>query len=834
MKIKSITLAMVMAFAFSPLVNAQTTDHKESLNINVTTPGTLGDLVLAQTENFSDVKYFTLSGRLNDDDFYTLSNRMTNIVTLDMGNVDNDVMPEKSFYGNKVLKSIVLPKKLLVISNDMFFRCNNLSNIAFPPNLRKIGRSALYECISLTNLVLPETVDTLEDYSLQGCKNITSVKIPARMKHWGNEVFYNWGKLESITIPEGITEIRHYTFYGCDSLKSIVIPSWVTTIGDHAFHYCKNLKNVTLPEGLINLEGEAFSNCYALTEIDLPSTLRLVSTAFYQCHNLKIIRCHAINPPSASTYYRDGLSLSDSATIYVPAVSLTTYKQTKAWDSHPILPLDEMPQSLSFYSDRTLDLPTTLPAGYKPSMLLGLNYDVNGAYGWSAKYYQYYPAVTVNGNATLSLSDFHAEYELRYLEGYSSSNTYYLPKLRSCLINNAPIRSDKVSLTFNFNYTYNISWNFVALPFNARVADMKLTQGSDFVIYEYSGAKRAASDFNNTWQRVPNDAILQAGKGYIMKFSNPNETATFYAIDDNHKNDIFRRTEANVQLEEYLSEYAHNRSWNFIGNPYPAYYDTRLMQYDAPFVVWDRNDRQYATYTPYDDDYVLEPGDGFFLQRPIDKASVTFPLEGRQGSKNVVERNLAPSHRAAANNKATNRTVFNLSLNGEEGMTDRTRFVLNPQATTGYDDGCDATKFTSLDPQVPQLYTIENGERYSINERPIGNGIIHLGLTLSAHGTYTLSMAAPKGGSWQQEDIILVDHLTGNRVKLTNDAYTFTAETGIYNNRFTLEFGSVTGITDVNVNNNGNETYDLQGRRMNNSSLKKGIYIIGGKKQVVK
>ena len=827
-------LALVLATAFAQRVNAQTTDHKETLNINVTTPGTLGDLVLAQTENFSDVKNLTLSGRLNDDDFYTLSKRMTSVVTLDMLNVDNETMPESCFYENKVLTSIVLPKKLLVISNSMFFRCDNLSSITFPPNLRKIGRSAMTECIGLTSLVLPETVDTLEDYSLQGCENISYVKLPARMKYWGDEIFYNWDKLETITIPEGITEIRHYTFYGCDALKSIVIPSWVTNIGDHAFHYCKKLENVTLSEGLIDLDGEAFSLCESLAEIDLPSTLRMVSTAFYQCRNLKTIRCHAINPPSASTYHSNGGSLSESATIYVPAVSLTTYKQTKAWDSHTILPLDEMPATLAFYSDMELNLPATLPAGYKPNMLLGLNYDVNGAYGWNAKYYQYYPAVTINGNTMLSLSDFHAEYDARDVESSNSYSSFYPAKLRSCIINNAPIRSDKVSLTFKLTYYAGGVWQFISLPFNARVSEMELAEGSDFVIYGYSGANRAAADFDNTWQRIPNDGILQAGKGYIIKCSNRDEIATFHAINDDHKNDIFRQTEAVVPLEEYTSDYSHNRSWNFIGNPYSAYFDTRLMQYDAPFVVWDIRNRQYRTYTPYDDDYVLSPGEGFFLQRPLNQASVAFPLEGRQGSKEVVERTTSRSLTAAAD-----RTVYNLTLSSADGLTDRTRLVLNPQATTAFDYGRDATKFASIDPQVPQFYTLAAGISYSINERPVGDGIVSLGFKVAAAGDYTISLVPTQKG----EPLTLVDHATGMRTLLTDgEGYTFHAETGTFDSRFTLEVGNaVTDIKNVYDNDNGNEIYDLQGRRMDNSStftlpssLKKGIYIQGGKKYIVK
>jgi hypothetical protein len=48
-------------------------------------------------------------------------------------------------------------------------------------------------------------------------------------------------------------------------------------------------------------------------------------------------------------------------------------------------------------------------------------------------------------------------------------------------------------------------------------------------------------------------------------------------------------------------------------------------------------------------------------------------------------------------------------------------------------------------------------------------------------------------------------------------------------------FGDVTGIANVNGNKEvtGN-VFDLQGRQMNNAQLKKGLYILNGKKQIVK
>ena len=106
----------------------------------------------------------------------------------------------------------------------------------------------------------------------------------------------------------------------------------------------------------------------------------------------------------------------------------------------------------------------------------------------------------------------------------------------------------------------------------------------------------------------------------------------------------------------------------------------------------------------------------------------------------------------------------------------------------------------------------------------------------SATGTYTLSLAAPKGGTYAQEPIVLIDHETGTRTLITDGAYTFTASSGTHDSRFTLELGAVvTNVQHVAVAQQQTEpVFDLQGRRLAPAMLHKGLYIIGGKKHVVK
>ena len=67
--------------------------------------------------------------------------------------------------------------------------------------------------------------------------------------------------------------------------------------------------------------------------------------------------------------------------------------------------------------------------------------------------------------------------------------------------------------------------------------------------------------------------------------------------------------------------------------------------------------------------------------------------------------------------------------------------MLNDEASAGYDLSCDASKFMSMDVTVPQLYTIgADGTTYAINERPLSDGRVRLGLYLPQDGAYTLSL----------------------------------------------------------------------------------------------
>ena len=130
-------------------------------------------------------------------------------------------------------------------------------------------------------------------------------------------------------------------------------------------------------------------------------------------------------------------------------------------------------------------------------------------------------------------------------------------------------------------------------------------------------------------------------------------------------------------------------------------------------------------------------------------------------------------------------------------------------------------------PVFYDLYTIENGTQFAINERPLGDGTVQVGIKVAADDTYTISALRN-----QFQSIVLVDNETGIETDLTNASYTFQASKGSSENRFMLRIGGtvVTDVQSVNVAQQTGQTYNLQGQRID--VPQKGLYIMNGKKVI--
>lgn len=735
-----------------------------NLNIDVDAPGSLGDKILAQTENLADVNRLTITGTLNEEDLYSIKNRLPNLVEIDLSGVNMPVMNSEMFSNRKALEKIVLPKNLREISSYVLNGCVSLETVYFSDSLRIIGNDAFNGSDKLKEIIVPEGVVEIGDRAFADCEGLEVLHLPSTLK----------------TVSSSLAS-------GCDKLKEILLPEGIEEIQSDAFGYDSNLTNVTLPSTLMKLASSAFYSCIGLQSIVLPEKLISCANAFAGCSNLKEVTSLALFPP----YLNDESLLGGGSTdyedrkLYVPALNINDYKLTKGWDQFPtILGINELPQNINVYKPSEFELPDTLSKNYKPNLsLLENDYVYNQDCGYG------YASLKVSGNPTLSLGKFDMVYNpYSYNNKYAANSPCY-----NALINEANMRADSVQITL---YNTSNRWHFLSFPYDVKISDiMPLYENTNWVIRKYSGASRAAQDMDKTWQNMTADSVLQAGVGYIWQSTCSKNSCGFVvpALNNAQKNLIFANDTRSIALEEHLSEFAHNRSWNLIGNPFPSFYDIRFIDFTAPITVWNDNNSTYEAYSPLDDEYILRPGEAFFVQRPVDKATIEFAPEGRQTTRLVREMPQSIVARAQGRGLQVERQVFNIELSNGE-ITDRTRFVLNEDASRDYDLATDAGKFMSPDASVSQLYTIENGVSLSINERPLGDGMIALGAYFGRKGSYTLSL-----NTRADAQVYLIDNLTGAETDLTMQDYTFNAEAGTVNDRFVIvvkKEGTTTGLSN--------------------------------------
>lgn len=852
--------------------------------------GDLGHVVIEEAGYLQEVNKLIIEGELNVDDWSKIK-QMTNLTELDLSKALIDEIPNEAFNGRWAIDKVLLPPTLKKIGTYAF-QGTALTSVNIPDNVETIEGYAFSNARQLQEVHLPDSLTSLGRYAFSACRSLRTVKIPTKLKEIPWYTFDGCNSLQSVELHDSITGIGDYSFRNCN-LREITLPKSTTWVGGYAFNGNSNLSKVTLNEGLIdiwayafqdtaidtlncpstlrNIYNAAFAGCrnlrqinlnegltrievYALannkaTEIVLPSSLEYCSqSAFDDCDSLVTIEARSVMPPNTGS----GCPLTGTdltkAVLYVPVWSLAEYQLATGWNQfYTFRTSDFMPQYVKVNKDFYFTLRDELDPDYRPDIELTVtNNQITDSQGNSD--YQH-GNLTISGRSKLAVNDFsmvlspYAKYSYEQNYYYNENYRYLRP---TSLIVKGEMRAENVTINL-WNATNR--WQFVSFPFDVKVSDIvPVDSTTSWVIRGHSGAERAAGNAAAVWQNLSADDVLQAGKGYIMQCFKPNDKNGSYdaaqftvrpLTTTVNRQQIFNADNRTVALEEHLAEFEHNRSWNLIGNPYPSYFDTRFLDFGAPFMVWNSNNQNYEAYSPVDDSYILAPAEAFFVQRPVDQESITFLKDGRQTdryARTLVEEEpaSAPQRIRAAydsnTHTAAQRTVFNITLAKDGQQADRTRVVINEAATMQYDLSRDAAKFTGTEPAVSQIFTINGATRYAINERPLNNGQALLGLHFGTDGTYTIGLSNQPDGQ-----VTLEDRLTGTKLQLNGTAgYSFTAKAGDSIDRFVLHFDAVaTGINAATANeaDRNDDTYTLDGRKVNNPTAP-GLYIKGGKKVI--
>lgn len=796
--------------------------ESQYITINLSAPGTLGVEALSHVNTLPEMHYLRLTGKMNASDWNDIS-KMTGLWAIDMTNVDIETIPASAFT-KTAIRFVDLPTKLKTIGDNAFdnryltgplvlpegldsigkeaFQENYITEVTIPESVRGIGQAAFYDNQYLQSATLNNKMETIVRSLFNNCKNLAVVHGGKNVKNlvyrafYGcdslrsikdvvpvtidREVFYNCQKLDSINFSR-IKSIGYDSFYQCYSLKEADLTT-LTSIDNRGFIACTGLKKVTLGNDITTIKSDAFYLCHALEEVVLGSSINSLETDCFKSDQnaLKRVYITAPAPPAVGStpFYSP-----TSVTLYVPEYAMVSYKLDNYWSKFTkVEPNPNTPDKVNLY--KKLELTSNARIPNSPDIFLGsrgaliVNGDNAQTFG---KYTQY---MTIAENTSASL-------------------------ISRCK------QMTSTSSQFNF-YLGSGYWYYLCMPFDVKRSDIILPKGTSLAVRYYDSESRATNGASGNWKDVSADAVLQTGKGYIFRLSSSGSVG-FPATEETH-NAIFRSEAITTQLVQYPAVESANAGWNFVGNPYPCFYDIYYMDFASPITAWDVDNRTYKAYSAADDEFVLSPQQAFFVQKPELVDAITFQPAGRQINKTIDHSALAK--RRAASNKQVQRKLVDVSLTCAD-RTDRTRVVVNANASDDFCADNDAVKMMAYE-GTPQIYTIAGADQLAVNEGAHRGGSVALGMYLPADDTYTIAIDRNELGAK------LLDY--GVEVEMP---YTFSAAEGYADDRFTLTFDtSTTGINTVATDAKTDDAiYTIDGRRVN-STAQKGIYIQNHKKIV--
>ena len=648
-----------------------------------------------------------------------------------------------------------------VIGSSMFGKLDKLISVKLPKNATCIRAFALERCSSLVEVVLPVWLEDIRSYAFSGCSQLEHVKLPSMLKTIGSSAFS-----------------------GCSRLKNIDLPPTLKIIGAEAFSGCSNLEKISLP-GVETIVSRAFSGCSKLSEVRIPSTLKNIQSAAFDCENLKKVYTYTVEPIiiGQNTFPK---TTFETGTLYIPKQSKNNYYWNTQWSQFAkLVEFDEPYKYFYLNKEYTLDDRFT----GEPDI------DINPGGG-----------IIVPGKPELPPQDA----DTIHIKGDG--------KNWATIIANANLNAKGlyIDITIKAN-----RWYFFSFPFKVRKADISCGKNVKFVFRTYNGAIRAKYGKGGWIDLDSSEEYLYPGKGYIFQASL--DCTLSIKIE---KNEFGKLPNVNVdtKLDIHTSTNEQNASWNFVGNPFTAFYDINDMGYKSPIPRWNSDSNTYEAVRPGDDNAFLNPFEAFFVQCPKDNDDINFGGDNRLTQTGRDKKMNSQMQKARMEGQFdVQRQIVNLTLS-DGTTTDKTRVVFNPDKKAGYERDCDAAKFESNG--ASELYSVEAlAGRLAINERPEGS--VKIGYRAAKAGEYTI--AAQR----MDRQVLLRDNDLQITFDLTQGDYHFTSDAGEFDNRFmllidnsTTGIGDIVSTTGVNVKPTdcGLNISNLQGKTLHVYALNGALY----------
>ena len=581
-----------------------------------------------------------------------------------------------TFENCTALESVILPEGITSLGGYTFSNCTSLKGIDLPSTLTSLGSYCFGDCNAIDSIVSRAmTPPTANGSTFSFAGETVAVYVPeaAMSSYQSADGWSNFSDFRALVLPplasgycgaEGdstnlawvlgadsvltitgtgamadyfsFTNVPWYTYI--NAIASIIVSEGVTTIGSYAFMKMENLRSASLPEGLTRLGQSAFYLSSGLQEVNFPSTITQLENGVF--NNTSITtplyneHIFAFMPPSYEGAYTipDGVEqIAGYAFESCSGVTSVTIPQSvnsiggSAFGYCTSLESVNIPDGITYIEGYTFTNCTSLNSIEIPASVTRIaNMAFNGCTSLGNIYCRgAYPPEDnlLNAFTNIDTSIVTVFVPSRSISLYKTAEGW--KKFSNIRGQDDPNR---------FTMPISTEWQFIMLPsvtgaqscglsVDSIVCDSTLTWA------RYLGSYRAQG--KSGWvlfNPADNEGEFLCSSAYIVRANGPGATLTMKVA----ANAANMSSETHT-YEKHQARHAENANWNFVGNPYPYYYNIlaqlNAMGVTTPITIW--NGTGYEIFTPgIDTERMLAPFEAFFIQVPDDMESLVVEFSG--------------------------------------------------------------------------------------------------------------------------------------------------------------------------------------------------------------
>ena len=155
---------------------------------------------------------------------------------------------------------------------------DDIQHIVIESGVTSIGQEAFWGCSGLTSITLPESLTQSNEKAFSNCKSLEAVYISDLEAYLKINFFH-----DDNSNP---LYYAHHLFLNGKEIIDLVIPDGITHINQYAFVNGSSIKTVYVPNSVTSIGERAFVGCSALTSVTIPSSVTSIGECAFSGNNI--------------------------------------------------------------------------------------------------------------------------------------------------------------------------------------------------------------------------------------------------------------------------------------------------------------------------------------------------------------------------------------------------------------------------------------------------------------------------------------------------------------------------------------------------------------------